>query len=368
MTRFNRLLHHAVVAAAQQSRTIHAQLFGVMIAVFYCASFGTPSDDLRDLLDKGDGAQAKGIAAGAHANSPGDPQTTLLWARTLDNTDTALAIYKRIARDKTAPDSIRSQAYFLLGCAAYVRGIAHKATGYFSSANDLSGNNAYTPQLYAAAANDTADTAVVKVLAEAARDSTSHRGIVAGYYLALYRYGKKDYASALSLLTTSSSQSDTTWFACPANALAYSCAVALSRPQEASAILTHIRRAWVEYLERPMLAKEKQKLAATPAAQHDSVAWLPADSLNAKSKTPASPAQAGRFSLQVGAFGTMQNAHSLKVKLASQFQAVSVAEGTTGGKPVFRVHVGAFATKESAQAYGDSTLAKKGISFRVVEE
>jgi hypothetical protein len=246
--------------------------------------------------------------------------------------------------------------------------MAHKSTGYFSNANDLSGNNAYSPQLYTAAANDTADTAVIKALAEAARDSASHRGIMAGYYLALYRYGKKDYANALSLLTTASSQSDTTWFACPSNALAYSCAAALSRPREASAILMHIRRAWVEYLERPMLAKEKQKLASAPVAQHDSVAWLPPDSLNAKSKAPTSPVQAGRFSLQVGAFGTMQNAHSLRVKLAAQFQAVSVAEGNTGGKPVFRVHVGAFATKESAQAYGDSTLAKKGISFRVVEE
>jgi len=32
------------------------------------------------------------------------------------------------------------------------------------------------------------------------------------------------------------------------------------------------------------------------------------------------------------------------------------------------VRVGAFDTKESAQAFGDSSLVKKGMKFQIVEE
>ena len=332
------------------------------------------ADSIRALLCKGDEAQAGVAANKAHAADPAHPQITLLWARTFANSDTALSTFKRIARDKAVPDSVRSQAYFLLGCAAYVRGLAHKSSGYFSNAYDLSGDSMYAEQRYLSAVNDTADTAVVSRLSRASRDTASTSGAVASYYLGVYYFSKKDYSSALSRFTAASEGSDSGWWACPASAGAYWCAAELSHPQEASAVLVHIRRAWTEYLEQGSLSKVKRKLAGAgkdhPAAR-DTAAWLPPDTgtVQAPAKSKSEPqTQKPHFSLQVGAFSTMQNAHSLVGKLSPQFPLVSVAEGAAGGKPVYRVHIGKFETKENAQTYGDSTLAKKGISFRVVEE
>jgi len=77
---------------------------------------------------------------------------------------------------------------------------------------------------------------------------------------------------------------------------------------------------------------------------------------------------AGRYYLQVGAFAAVENAQGLKNELSRRFSKVSVTTGASGGRQVFRVRVGAFVSKETAQAFGDSALVKKGMTFRVVEE
>jgi len=47
---------------------------------------------------------------------------------------------------------------------------------------------------------------------------------------------------------------------------------------------------------------------------------------------------------------------------------VAVVAAISNDKNIYRVRIGAFDSKESAQAYGDSALAKRNISFRIVEE
>lgn len=74
------------------------------------------------------------------------------------------------------------------------------------------------------------------------------------------------------------------------------------------------------------------------------------------------------FYLQAGAFSTMENAQALRAELKRFCANVSVVAAISNERNIYRVRVGAFDSKESAQAYGDSTLMKRNVSFRIVEE
>jgi cell division septation protein DedD len=332
------------------------------------------SDEVHVLLCKGDFSSARALAEKAHAENPADWELALLYGRSLADADTALALYKKIARNKSAPDSIRSQSYFLLGCAAYLRGNIPKASGYFANAQGASGGACSIDARARNAILNPADSVSLKALEEQAADTVSGAGTMANFYLGIFYYVHKDFVRALSRFTTATSLSDSVPWACPAYAGAYVCAASLSRSQEAAAILAHIKSVFASYLEHSMVvtaASRKLVAKKDSLSVKETTAWLPADS--SAPKPPSAPAPAGApgktvFSLQVGAFATLENAHTLKTGLARQFSSVTITTGSAGNKPVFRVRVGAFESRESAQAFGDSALTKKGMSFRIVEE
>jgi Cell division protein len=74
------------------------------------------------------------------------------------------------------------------------------------------------------------------------------------------------------------------------------------------------------------------------------------------------------FYLQVGAFGSLENAQALRTELKRFCTNVAVVAAVSNDKNIYRVRIGAFDMKESAQAFGDSALTKRNISFRIVEE
>jgi tetratricopeptide (TPR) repeat protein len=72
--------------------------------------------------------------------------------------------------------------------------------------------------------------------------------------------------------------------------------------------------------------------------------------------------------LQAGAFGALENAQALRTELKRFCTNVAVIAAISNDKNIYRVRIGAFDSKESAQAFGDSALAKRNISFRIVVE
>lgn len=326
------------------------------------------SDEVRALLCKGDFLSARTLSEKAHAEDPADWELALLYGRSLADADTALALYKKIARNKSAPDSIRSQSYFLLGCAAYLRGNTTKASGYFADAQGTWGGVRSIEARTRSAILNPADSVSLEALEKQAADTVSGAGTMANFYLGIFYYVHKDFGRALPRFTTATSLSDSVPWACPSRAGAYVCAVSLSRAQEAAAILAHIKSTFPAYLEHSMVVaatSRKSVAKKDPLSVKDTTAWLPADSF---ALAPEGAPGKTVFSLQVGAFGTLENAHALTTSLAGQFPSVTIAAGNTGNKPVFRVRIGAFESRKSAQAFGDSALTKKGMTFRIVGE
>jgi cell division septation protein DedD len=191
----------------------------------------------------------------------------------------------------------------------------------------------------------------------------------------VYYYSKRNYSRALSHFTASLGSPDTRSRLCAAYAGSYASAAALSHHEEADSALAFIKRSCSDCLEKAMLEKAAAK--PSPAIKKDSTikkdtaALLPPDSAAAKKpsvKKVAPVAAKALFSLQVGAFSTRENAEACKAGLSKDLPPASIVSGATGDKTVYRVHVGAFDTKEKAQAFGDSVLSKKGLKFQVIGE
>jgi cell division septation protein DedD len=352
--------------AARLFRAAPVAILCAFIPAF--ADAQTASSEISALLSSGDFAAARHAAEKAYAENPADPACALLYAKTIQDAATAIELYKKIAADTSFPDSMRSEAYFRLGCASLMKGRYQKAGGYLKKADGPSGNPVVRAVRFLNAVRDTADSAFMTSLAQQAADTSSYEGKMANYCLGLLSLAKKDFTLSLSRFNAAAGMSDTLWWSCGAYAGAYYSAVTLGRSEEAASVLRHMKRVFPSYLERAQCARAKPGAAASGPTDNGAVSR---DTIAKKepAATVAKPSQKkANFCLQVGAFGSAENAGTLKADLAKRYSPVSVVAALVQDKPIYRVRVGIFGSRETAQAFGDSALAKKGLQFRIVED
>jgi cell division septation protein DedD len=374
-----------------QSPKVHRRTraggFGTLACVFLAAlpAASSPSSSaISALLSGGDYAGARRAAETAYAENPADPDNELLYAKTLSDGARALDLYKKMAADTALPDSVRAEANFRLGCASFVKGRYHKAGQYLKKAAGVNADEDATIARFLTAIHDTADSAGFAALQAQAADTSLSAGKMACYFLGLYHLAQKDFASSLPYFNTSAGICDTMWWSCGSFAGAYYCALALGRHEESISVLRHMKRVFPSYLEKAQIAKVKPaSIASVPkdlrpgGPPKDTTARLPQDT-TFKRNIPATKevsaaalrpsAAKGNFCLQVGAFGSADNAGTLRADLAKRYTSVSIVAAVVGDKTIYRVRVGIFGSRESAQAFGDSALTKKGLKFRIVED
>jgi cell division septation protein DedD len=364
-------------------------VFGALVCAFYavCPAASSPAASAISALPaSGDDEGARRAAETANAENPADPGNALLYAKTMSDGSRALELYKKIAADTALPDSLRAEANFRLGCAFFMKGRYHKAGQCLKKTAEGPNTNAdATIARFLIAIHDTADTAGFAALTAQAADTSLYVGKMACYFLGLRYLAKKQFASSLPFFNMAAGAcGDSMWWSCGAFAGAYSCAVALGRREESISVLRHMKRVFPSCLEKNQLAKMKPSpVSSAPkdlrprVLPADTTAWLGRDSvakrdIPVKKETPGSAARPlaarANFFLQVGAFGSADNAGSLKSDLGKRYSPVSVVIAVVGDKTIYRVRVGAFDSRESAQAFGDSALTKKGLKFRIVED
>jgi tetratricopeptide (TPR) repeat protein len=353
------------------SRTIFRSSLILLSSLLFAE--GAPGVVLSEdygMISNGDVDGSRSRIEKAYGENPSDPATTLLYAKTMQDVPRALDLFKKIAADESLPDSIRGEAYFRLGCAAAMKGKFQKAGVYLKKAEQLSKDRSIDRSIVAAryitAVRDTTDSASMSSLRQQAADTTSFEGKIANYFLGLFYFAKKEYAVSLAHFTASVDASDTLWWTCASYAGAYSSAVSLGRSEEAAAILAHLKRVYPQYLEKNAVTKATSS-AVTTHVRNNASAGTQSDTASVK-KTAKVSVQKSTFSLQVGAFGSAQNAGALKTDLAKRYSPVSVVAALVQDKPIYRVRVGVFGSRETAQAFGDSALTKKGLQFRIVED
>jgi Tfp pilus assembly protein PilF len=157
-----------------------------------------------------------------------------------------------------------------------------------------------------------------------------------------------------------------------ADARAAAAALAADFPQSSEAAAARDR------LRRERSSDEPAPRRPPPPGRSGSVTATPAprsgpESATTKAEprpgTADSAATAGRFSLQLGAFGDRANARELAARLeAWGLAGVRIEEEKRGGRVYFRVRGGDFADTTVAAAAGTRLKDEHGVSYRVVEQ
>lgn len=74
------------------------------------------------------------------------------------------------------------------------------------------------------------------------------------------------------------------------------------------------------------------------------------------------------YTLQVGSFGTKENAQKRLKDLAGDFKDAYIQQAEVKGTTYFRVRIGSFASKEEAMEYAEQKLRPQGINFSVLRK
>ncbi|MCU0608169.1 MAG: SPOR domain-containing protein [Chitinispirillaceae bacterium] len=73
-----------------------------------------------------------------------------------------------------------------------------------------------------------------------------------------------------------------------------------------------------------------------------------------------------KYTLQVGAFSTQDQALAAKKRLEKKFDDITVSPTRVSGRTRHRVRIGYFSTHGEAEAFGRTRLEKQGLEYRVV--
>lgn len=111
----------------------------------------------------------------AYKADTSDPAAMIAYAKSVRDAANARSMYKKAATNKTAPDSIRAEAFYRLACMAYIASNYTKARSYCASAIKLSDGNIYALLAMRSAMHDKKDS-IDRTLAAVAVDSSNAGG------------------------------------------------------------------------------------------------------------------------------------------------------------------------------------------------
>jgi cell division septation protein DedD len=74
------------------------------------------------------------------------------------------------------------------------------------------------------------------------------------------------------------------------------------------------------------------------------------------------------YTVQVGAFGSVENAENLHKKLSATYSDITISPTTSGDQTLYRVRIGTFENRDDAVAFADKLITTAGLSARVFEK
>lgn len=116
----------------------------------------------------------------------------------------------------------------------------------------------------------------------------------------------------------------------------------------------------------PPAAREAARVAPSPAA-------VPAPAVTDRTdhrpaEPPAPPASAGRFALQLGAFGDHERAEEFGRRLRAEVADLALEEGVdASGRPLWRARAGGWDDRAAAEAAARELGARLGLDVHVVD-
>lgn len=321
-----------------------------------CICYAAIDQDYLDgqaALSKGNYSDAEAAFEKAYKKNPSD-QVVKFYYATQAPASEALKLYKEISESQTAPDSIKAASLVRLGDYSYEKKEYAKAAERYRGASKLKNDPQYRHD-WALASFANGDNETAKSLwYTLSLDYGDEISQQSQYYLGLLYMKQGNYEQAYNSFLKTGNDPDKPWTV-PSTECKLECAQKLGMTEKAKAYEKLLATNKNSLVENKVSAEtdEDHKAEAAPVKSVEDTSGK--DSVSA-------------YTLQVGAFGSMANASALKKRLTGKFNNVTIAQVTLADQVFYRVRIGTFSTKDSAETFGNDSLTRAGLSYRVVEK
>jgi len=305
-------------------------------------------------LKNGKTAEAKTVLNSLYKKNPSDPLLKLRYATT-SPCSTANTLYQEICKAENVPDSVKAEAFGRLGDYNYAIRSYTKAAEYYRQASIKSKDSQYKHK-WAMASMLSGDIEAAKSLWHTLTleygDQISQKS---WYYLGLLHLKQTQYQDAYDCFSKSGKTDPGNSWTVAALACKYECAIRLGLNDKVKTYREQLAIYKNTILEsdilQPLVVSEKK---------------IKPDSESVKPVT--GPDSTPLYTLQVGAFGSVENAAKLQSALNKIFKDVTVIAVTLEEKVFYRVRVGTFSSREDAELFGNESLSKSGYSYKIVQK
>jgi len=333
-------------------------LIFLMLAITFAATDTSDYALGSAALIKGDIETAKSRLAAAYKKNSANPIIQMAYAQ-IAPCSTAVMLFKTIGETQTAPDSLRAAAYKQLGDYYYASSDFLKAIDNFRYASKY-GNKPIYKHYWALSSYASGDTVSAKSLWHTLTleygDTIAE---IANYHLGLLFTKQKAWQDAYICFDKSGQPSIAKPWAIASLNGKIECAKKLGQNDKVSQLEKQLDP-WRDLLLEKSESGSSVVSSSIPSPQ--TAKPVASDTASGKTDTVKT------YALQIGAFGSKDNALVLEKKLKNDFPDVITQEFSIDDKLFYRVRVGSFNSKDAATAFGTDSLTKKGFSFRVVEK
>lgn len=328
------------------------------------------ADDAKiglNLISKGAFEDACEYINRAYRKNPFLPIAQFAYARITPDGTKAKELYVKVIRNREAPDSLKAESLYMLGCMEYCKGNYEKANEYFNLVRKIvRGEKSGHVKALTALMRRNFNTAETIWKERISGNKEKDREL---YYLGNTYYKQENYEKALDYYLEASQIKDTHW-AAPSMAGACLSALNMGNVQQAKELKAIRKKGFPVSLETKMLQQAIDKaepitVTDIPSRNED---FSSVDLNDTQMKTePIKKAGEVSFSLQVGAFSKSEYASIMAEKMKKDFDDVSIVKEKVHKKIFHKVRIGTFSQAEEASVFAEKELKTKGINYRVVK-
>lgn len=327
-------------------------------------------------LGSGDSRGARPLLRQAYDADSSDPRIQLAFAAAAPSGDIAERLLRRVVSDTGASASQRAHALSSLAGMHYVREEYAEAAARYTEAFALSARSEDAVRAGLAELQNGRMKQARELFAKAAESGADGSAV---YYQSLLAFSRRDYAQALAGFKNAiDSAPRGAWWQGPSTA---GCALSAERLGYLNLAVRYRREHEQQFdnsLEQALFGRGFSPLPGAKDEHFGTVSEkkpkpkakpqpTPKAAPGASSSKPATPdTDTESYTVQVGSFGSRENAEKLQRSMAADFDNVRIVPAEVEGKTYYRVRVGRFDDPETAEAFAQRHIARKGISHKVL--